>query len=408
MKVAYVVRSWPRLSQTFILNEILALERAGVDISIFAMTRGDEQLVQPSVADVRAPVRYLNDHNRGALAHFRVALHSPWRYVATLVIALTRRELLGGYTKSRPTEAFHAAVLTTDELVRTRPAYSRIHAHFAHDPALIGVLAHRLTGLPFSFTAHARDLYQIPDRALVGRAREASVIVTCCKSNVEHIANVVGPDGPPIELVYHGLDLDRFQASPRPTPKAAPLVVSVGRLVAKKGFDDLLTACRQIKESGLQFRCEIYGDGPSKRELESLRDELGLAGVVAFCGPRTQSELIDAYHRADLFALTPKVTEDGDRDGVPNVIVEAMATGVPVVSTEVGGIPEAVVDRRNGLLAAANDPTAIASCLAALLGDPSLRKVLGEAAARDASRFDVQAAARRLAELFGEPAEVMS
>jgi glycosyltransferase involved in cell wall biosynthesis len=277
-----------------------------------------------------------------------------------------------------------------------------VHAHFAHDPALVGLLVHRLSGLPFSFTAHARDLYQIPERALLGRAREASAVVTCCRSNADHIRGVVGDGGPPVELIYHGVDLGIFRPGAARSESEVPLVVSVGRLVEKKGFDDLLRACALLAARSRSFRCEIHGDGPCRAELEALRDRLGLAGMVTFTGARTQAELLTVYQHADLFALTPRITDDGDRDGVPNVLVEAMACGVPVVSTRVGGVGELVASGTDGLLAPAGDIAAIAACLEELLEDGGRRRRLGEAASRSAQRFDGGAAALRLAALFGQ------
>lgn len=407
LRVAYVVRSWPRLSQTFILNEILTLERIGVSISIFALTTADEPIVQAQVADVVASVHYADALARQhARSHLRVAAASPWRYFSTLVFALTQRHLLGGYTQSGALEAFDGAVFVADQVRAQRRAspFSHIHAHFAHDPALIGLLAHRLTGLPFSFTAHARDLYQVPDPALVGRAREAAAVVTCCQTNVEHIAEVVGETGPPIELIYHGVDLGMFRPAPGQRRDGVPLIVSVGRLVDKKGFDDLLRACALLVDGRRNFRCEIYGEGPRRVDLEALRDDLGLVGVVTFCGPRRQSELLPIYQNADVFALTPRVTDDGDRDGIPNVLVEAMACGVPIVSTRVSGISEVVVNGTEGLLATAHDTSAIAACLAELLDSADQRRRFGQAAARTAAGFDSRAAGLRLAALFAHAA----
>jgi glycosyltransferase involved in cell wall biosynthesis len=405
LRVAYVVRSWPRLSQTFVLNEVLALERLGVDITLFAMTRAREPVVQPQVAELRAAVHYLDGPAAwGARAHLRLAARTPLRYLATLAFALTRRGLLGGYTQSRGMAAFHRAVLVAARL-RDRAEGgppTHVHAHFAHDPALVGLLVHRLSGLPFSFTAHARDLYQIPERALLGRAREASAVVTCCRSNADHIRGVVGDGGPPVELIYHGVDLGIFRPGAARSESEVPLVVSVGRLVEKKGFDDLLRACALLAARSRSFRCEIHGDGPCRAELEALRDRLGLAGMVTFTGARTQAELLTVYQHADLFALTPRITDDGDRDGVPNVLVEAMACGVPVVSTRVGGVGELVASGTDGLLAPAGDIAAIAACLEELLEDGGRRRRLGEAASRSAQRFDGGAAALRLAALFGQ------
>lgn len=404
VRVAYVVRSWPRLSQTFILNEILNLERVGVSISIFAMAKAEEPVVQAQLGDVVASVGYLDDPTRRrGRSHLRFAATSPLRYLSTLAFALTHRQLLGGYTQSSALEAFDGAVFIADGVMaqRQRRPFSHIHAHFAHDPALIGLLVHRLTGLPFSFTAHARDLYQIPDPALRGRAREATAVVTCCQTNVEHIVGVIGEKGPPVELIYHGVDLATFRPAPGPRGNGVPLIVSVGRLVEKKGFDDLLRACAMLAADSRRFRCEIYGDGPGLGELQSLRDDLGLSETVSFPGPRPQSELLPIYQKADVFALTPRVTDDGDRDGVPNVLLEAMACGIPIVSTDLSSISEVVANGTDGLLAPAQDTGAIAACLAQLLDSSERRSRLGEAAADRAISFDSRAAGLRLAALFG-------
>ena len=402
LKVAYVLRSWPRLSQTFILNEIRELERLGVAVSILALVRSGESLVQAEVADVRAPVRYLEASPvRRATSHLHVLSRSPWRYARTLAYAHRRRQLFGGYTESGPSAAFGAAVRAADELARQGRdiAFSHIHAHFAHDPALVALLVHQLTGLPFTFTAHARDLYQIPDRALVARAREAVAVITCCRANHDHISRVVA-HAAPVELIYHGVDRRRFAPAGGGMRPGAPLILSVGRLVEKKGFDDLLEACAVLAGNGKRFRCAIYGDGPDRGRLESLRDRLGLGEAVSFEGARTHAELVPAFQRADIFALTPRVTEDGDRDGVPNVLLEAMACAKPVVSTPVGGIAEVVRDGVSGLLIGGRDTAAIAAGIGALLDDAALRQRLGAGAAQTAADFDGRNAARRLAALF--------
>ena len=405
VSVAYVLRSWPRLSQTFVLNEILELERIGVRVSIFALSRATEPLVQSQVADVTAPVRYLDDPHRARVrAHVRLATAFPRRYVSTMAFAIRHGELFGGYTRSTTLQAFDAAVRIAGELQRNPRSspMTHIHAHFAHDPALIGLLVHRLTNIPFTFTAHARDLYQIPDAALNGRAREAAAVVTCCRSNLEHIRSVVTTPTP-IELIYHGVDLRRFHPAVEPRDNEVPVIVSVGRLVEKKGFDELLHACALLAARHREFHCEIYGDGPRREALESLRDQLALQEYVHFRGARTQAELLPVYQRADVFALTPHVTDDGDRDGVPNVLFEAMACGTPVVSTCVGGIAEVVHDGQDGLLVDGGGAEAIAACLSDLLDDAMRRRELGAAAATSVRRFDGRSAAAQLAALFAHP-----
>ena len=412
VRVAYIVRSWPRLSQTFIVNEVLALERLGLALVIFRMTRADEPEAQDQAAEVRSPVHDLEPalhRDRAALIaeHLSVLLGSPARYLSTVAFVLRGRQLAAGYsTTTRATcfrHAVHLAALARSECKRGRP-FERIHAHFAHDPALVGLLAHRLTGISFSLTAHARDLYGIPPAALAARARAARAVVTCCAANAEYLRRTVG--GARLHLVHHGVDLERFHPRPRSLESRRPLILSVGRLVEKKGFFDLLDACAELAGEGRTFHCAIYGDGPLREALQARCDHLGLAETVTLAGARSQRELVRLFQRADVFALTPFITGDGDRDGVPNVLVEAMACGVPVVSTAVGGIPELVRHGENGLLAPPHDAPAVARHLGELLADVDRRHAMGaKARVTVEESFDARIAARRLAALFGAGTE---
>ena len=408
VRVAYIVRSWPRLSQTFIVNEVLALERLGLALVIFRMTAADDPEAQDQAAEVRSPVHDLETarhHGRADVVaeHVGVLLASPWRYLSTVAFVLRGRQLAAGYSTTTRANCFHKAVhlaaLVRAERRQGRP-FERIHAHFAHDPALVGLLAHRLTGIAFSLTAHARDLYGIPPAALAARARAASAVVTCCAANAEYLRSTV--DGARLHLVHHGVDVERFHPRPRPVGSNVPLVLSVGRLVEKKGFFDLLEACARLAAEGHEFRGAIYGDGPLLHALRARCAQLGLADTVTLAGARSHHELVPVFQRADVFALTPFITGDGDRDGVPNVLVEAMACGVPVVSTAVGGIPDLVRHGENGLLAAPHDVPAIARHLGDLLTDADRRRALGAAARVTVEEgFDARVAARRLAALFG-------
>jgi glycosyltransferase involved in cell wall biosynthesis len=408
VRVAYLVRSWPRLSQTFILNEVLALEHLGLALVIFSMIGSGESLVHDQLAAVRAPVHYL-DAARGRRfrsrlrAHSRLAARSPWRYFSTLWFVLRRRELAAGYSTTTRTACFGHAV----QLVAIARAdgtngspIARIHAHFAHDPALVGLLVHRLTGISFSLTAHARDLYGIPQAALAARADAACAVVTCCRANADYLRRTV--DDARLHLVHHGVDLERFRPRPRVVEPGTPLIVSIGRLVEKKGFDDLLEACARLKADGRRFRCVICGEGPRRDTLEAHRDALGLADTVTMIGPRPQSEVVTLLERADVFALVPFITDEGDRDGVPNVLVEAMACGIPVVTTAVGGIPDLVRHGENGLLGAPRDIATVARHLGELLDDADSRRVLGASArATVEACFDARVSARQLAALLG-------
>jgi len=403
----YLTRSWPRLSQTFIVGEVLALERLGADLEIVALTASGEALRQAQVDDVRAPVTCLNRASPDSTLrdHLLVAEHEPRRYADTARFARANPGLAAGYAKATTGECFRLAVQVAARCLRlaARGApVTHLHAHFAHDPALVAHLVGRLTGVPYSITAHARDLYQIPVQSLRARASAATSVLTCCHANRTYLeAHLAPADVARVRVVHHGVDLRRLMPGPARPDGGTVRIVSVGRLVEKKGFPDLLRAFAAVA-AGRDVSLTVYGDGPLRADLEALRDRLGLHGVVTFAGERSNDRVVEALRRSDVFALTPFVTADGDRDGVPNVIVEALACALPVVATTAGGIAEAVQDRVNGLLAEPHEVAAVAAGLATLADDAALRRTMGARARRSVEEsFDVDRAARELAGVFG-------
>jgi glycosyltransferase involved in cell wall biosynthesis len=420
-EIGYILRSFPRLSQTFVLHEILALERLGLKLRIFAIVDPHESLVQQEVGQVQAEVHYLAAPGRRRLTsipreHLALCAKSPCRYFTTLCYVLRHGEIDRGYRVGSRLDCFRQAVyllrLVAEAERRTGRRIHHLHAHFAHDPALIAMLAHMLSGIPYSFTAHARDLYQVLPQTLVDRVAQATAAVTCCAANVSYLRRILPRElGEKCTIVHYGIDLCRFhpgdeREESQRKGSALPLILSVGRLVEKKGFLDLVAACSLLKREGYRFRCEIYGEGQLRDELRVTLHQYDLAGQVVLAGGITQQELIPALQRADIFALTPFVTEDGDRDGMPNVLMEAMACGLPVVSTTVAGVPELIEHGYNGLLAQPRDVHGIAAALAALLGDTRARKRLGAAAHRTVmERFSLDASARRLTALFDRTPE---
>ena len=427
-RIGYILRSYPRLSQTFIVNEILAVEGLGCPLHLFPITNPHEPIVQAQVGQVRAPADYLEQAGRrGRLAtlrdHLGALLASPLGYLHARRYVAWRADLDQGYTSATRREclamALYLAALLRREARAGRPI-AHLHAHFAHDPTLIALLAQQLTGISFSFTAHARDLVQIPAHVLVERIERATVMLTCSGTNMEYVDAVV-PERlhAKVRLIHHGVNLEGFQPPQQPSgephePRVvagselsalgsqAPLILSVGRLVEKKGFPDLIEACAELRRAGRPFRCAIYGEGPLAGALQQQIDRLGLADAVRLAGACSQQELIPVLQHADLFALASFVTDDGDRDGIPNVLVEAMACGLPVVSTTVAGIPELVKPGQNGLLVAPRDVAGLAAALAELLRDPEQRHALGRRARQTVvAHFDLQAAAREIVGLFG-------
>lgn len=417
--VILLVRSWPRLSQSFIVDEVVAMERRGLELTIVSLARSGERRLHPLLDAMRAMVVFLDDAGPNGRwsridGHARALAAAPGRYLRTLCYALVHPRLSRGYATCSTIRCFDHAVAVAGLAFRLRRSGAgapHIHAHFAHDPALVGMLARRLTGLTFSFTAHAEDLYRIPPASLVARAAAANAVVTCCRANASYIArNVPRAVRPPVRVIHHGVELDRFRPTRRPARPDLTLV-SVGHLVEEQGYVDLLRACAALAESGHRFTCEVYGDGPLRRQLTELSVGFGLAGQVSFRGERSRDEIGQVLAGADIFVVTPGGATDDNADGRPNVIVDAMASGVPVVTTAVPGVPELIRSGQNALVAPPGDVDTIAAHLGALLTDPALRRRIGEGGRRTVeARYDVEAAASALETVFGTrtslPAEV--
>ena len=390
------------------------MEKIGVAIQIFALTNPWEKVVQIQVDQVQAPVHYLEEAMQARpltkvlRENFEVAKLHFIGYIRALFYIGTHNGIDKGYTASNRWECFLQAihlihVLNLEER-RTGKKIDHLHAHFAHDPALIAYLVNCIIGLPFSFTAHARDLYQVPEDTLTDRIHRASAVITCCGANIEYLNQVAPLQKSKFSLIYHGVNLKDFQPvtdANTSTSTEIPIILSVGRLVEKKGFQDLLQALLLVKERGQQFRCTIYGDGPLSQQLKEWIEKHGMSEDVMLMGDRTQQELISIFQSANLFALTPVQTDDGDRDGIPNVLVEAMAVGLPVVTTAVAGIPELVDNDHNGLLFQQHDVKGISSGILELLRDAEKRRQLGAAASKKVTeQFDIALAANRLKALF--------
>ncbi len=385
--IAYVLKRYPRLTETFILNEIRAMERLGVQLHIFSLLPPEPPPHHPMVAEVRAPVHApaigLAARLREiARAHAATLAAAPWRYARAFGTAL-RRTLTSRHPLSLWRQFARAGIVAD---TCRRAGLVHIHAHFANAPTAVAHFAHLMSGIPFSFTAHAKDIYLSRPAVLRRHLQAAEFTATCTGYNAEHLRRLAPQVDPrKIRLVYHGIDLGAFAASPsgrRSGSAGRPRVLAVGRLVPKKGHEDLIAACAALRDQGVDFDCEIVGSGPLHDALSAEIRRHDLEDRVALRGSMTHAKLIDLYRRASLFVLAPRIAEDGDRDGIPNVIAEAMAVGVPVVATDVSGIPELVRHEQTGLLAPSRDPAALAVAMQRLLQDRALAERLA-ATARD-------------------------
>lgn len=425
-RVAYVMNAFPRLSETFIAHEIHQLERLGLPLRLFAVKREPEPLVHAVVAEIRAPLQHLPPvsslsgsslpawlwQNLPAYgrAHARLLRQRPlaWLHTAASVLQLAwAHRSRGPWGLPRLRKVFIKEFLQAGHIaaeVRKDPDVGHLHGHFCHGVATITWLASRLSGLPFSFTAHAKDIYQAelnPGRLLERKLGAARFVATCTCANAG-VLQARHPRPDEVHTIYHGLDTEWFSPAPTPATGQPPLILAVGRLVEKKGFDQLIEACAGLHAAGVHFRCLIVGEpGPAQPHIERLIQARGLQAHVELRGAVSQDRLREIYRRAQVFALPCQVMEDGDRDGFPNVLAEAMAMGVPVVSTPISGIPEMIDDGVHGLLVEPRDAPALTLALQRLLTDADLHRRLAVAArARICERFDSRRTTVALRDLF--------
>ena len=336
----------------------------------------------------------------------------PAAYLATLGSALA---MCLRYRKSRldpPRKVFIKEFLQAgfiaDQVLRAR-TIAHLHGHFCHGATTITWFASRMSGVPFSFTAHAKDIYQAdqnPGDLLARKLDAARFVSTCTDANRRHLAARF-PSAKPVHTIYHGLDTGYFapaaaEVGATSREDDAPLVLAVGRFVEKKGLRYLITALTRLHASGRRFRAVLVGeDGGEAALLRRMIEDGGLAGNVALQGPMDHRALRALYSQAAVFALPCLVAADGDRDGIPNVIAEAMAMGIPIVTTDVSGIPELVRDGHNGVLVPERDAAALAQALETLLDDPARRQAIGAAArATICDCFDSSVTTRALLQLF--------
>lgn len=406
LRVGYIMSRFPKLTETFVLDEMIAVERHGADVQLFPLLRERADRIHAEALPWIPRAHYLPFLSPAILAsNVRMLVGRPRRYLGAAVAMLrgTARSwnfLLGGIG------IFPKVVHQAREMERL--GVRHVHCHFANHPALAGFLIHRLTGIPFSFTAHGSDL-NVDRTMLPQKIREAAFAVTISETNRRLIETTCGGPVPNLVVLHVGIDGRRFApraaAEPQGAPSHPPRILCIGTLHEVKGQRHLIAAARLLAEGDVAFDLAFVGDGPDRSELEDLAAAVPAPGRVTFLGQQTRDRIVELLADADLLVAPSVPTASGKREGLPVVLIEAMASGVAVVASHLSGIPELVEDGVTGLTVAPGDEEGLADAIRALLGDPERRGALAAAGrARVEAEFDLDRNAERLVALFRETA----
>ena len=403
-KIVVILKGYPRLSETFIAQELLGLEKAGHELNLVSLRHPTDAKRHPVHDEIRAPVNYLPEY-----------LHQePGRVLIAIAMQLGRagfwralrefwRDFRRDRTRNRLRRFGQACVLVRD---CPRDA-ACLYAHFIHTPASVTRYASIMSGLPWMCSAHAKDIWTSPSWDLSEKLASAKWVATCTAVGRDRLAELA-MDPERVRLIYHGLDLDRFADAPQRQDGGRdgqdtnnPVrLISVGRAVPKKGFDTLIEALALLPRD-LAWKWEHIGGGAQLNALKSQANAAGLSDRIDWRGAQAQSDVLAAYRSSDVFILPCRIADDGDRDGLPNVIVEAQSQGLACISTPVSAIPELVRSGENGLLVPPDDSGALAGAITQLCRDPDLRARFGEAGRLRVRReFDYRAGIARLDGLF--------
>lgn len=386
-RVAYLLKKFPRLSETFVLGEILTQESLGTDVHVFSRREPDDEPRHPQLEDLRATVETLPS----------IRSIDPWRALFGAEGGsgrlFARIERLFALEPCRAHPRFPSLVAEALHLLaRTRDlGIEHVHAHFATDSAVTAMILRGLGGPGYSITAHAKDIYRdgVEPALLDLLVARSAFTVTVCDANVRHMQGLVGAGARDrIRRLYNGIDLGAFShGTGEGAARDRAHVLAVGRLVEKKGFDVLLDALALLGRDGPAIEATIVGDGDRREALAARAAELGLGERVRFTGPRDQGDVRALMRRATLFCLPCLVGQDGNRDALPTVLLEALASGLPCVSTPVSGIPEILDEGRAGVLVPCSDPERTARALRELLDRPGRRDALARAGRERAERL---------------------
>ena len=404
-KVAYIMSRFPKLTETFILYEMLAMQQQGIQVEVYPLLREREEVMHPEAAQF---VDVAHFHPFISLPIVKANLHFLWK--KPFVYAKTFWDLLRanwgsfkfftGVLGIFPKAVLFAYQMRADNV-------KHVHAHFASHPAAAGFIIRRLAGIPYSFTAHGSDLHR--DRHMLPeKVAEAAFVAAISEYNKELIISECGGNhGAKVHVVHCGVDTDVFRARAHETPYEKGenpfMIVCVGTLHEVKGQAYLIEACRQLQERRFDFECHFVGDGPDKKALTELVEQVGLSRKIRFHGRLTRDEISRLLRDADVLVAPSVPTRDGRREGIPVVLMEAMGSGVPVIASDLSGIPELVNHQLTGLLVPPRNAASLADALERYIQDPELRWHLGNAGREKVvGDFDLNKNAASLAQYFLE------
>jgi len=399
MKIAYVMSRFPKHTETFILYEMLAIEAQGVPVEIYPLLKQRDAVVHQEAQALVNRAHYMPFISLSTISSNIAAIRSNAKlYFSTLLEVLRgafgNTNFLIGAISAFP-KAVHFSAMMVEERV------THIHAHFSNHPAVAALVVHRLTGIPFSFTAHGHDIHK--DRTMLREKISAAVFaVTVSKYNKSLMAKECPPeDVSKIHVIHCGVDTRLFQQPANRNKEGAIAIICVASLLEVKGHTYLVQACRLLRDRGVDFVCHLVGEGNYRARIEREIDEYGLGKHIKLHGACTQSHVRELLTASDIFVLASKPTRRGAREGIPVSIMEAMAVGVPVVASEISGIPELVENGMSGFLTPPGDVDALAKSIGVLIEDDPLRRRMGAAAREIVLRdFNLESNARQLIHMF--------
>ncbi len=395
---AIVLKGYPRLSETFIAQEILALQQRGLDAILVSLRHPTDPQQHPIHKEITLPVLYLPEYLKDEPFRVLRALFSSWQWIKLAkLLSLFRQDLQRDHNRNRWRRLGQALVLNHE----LPASIHHIHAHFIHTPSSVARYCALLRGCSWSVSAHAKDIWTLPNWEKQEKLDSCAWAVTCTGANLAHLRNLTA-NPEKVSLIYHGLDFNRFPpATPSRTTSDEITLLSVGRAVPKKGYD-LLLAALALLPAELSWRFVHIGGGPLLESLKQQAAENHLERRIQWLGAQSQLQVLQALRQADIFVLPSRITADGDRDGLPNVLMEAQSQGLACIATNISGIPELIQHPDTGLLVAPDDIQALAAAIVQLLQNPEQRQHLGQnGLLRVRKHFSMEQGVNELSRRFG-------